>query len=110
VRFTLGIDYERQLSERFGVGVLADWAFGGEGRESILAAAAFYHPWRRVRLDLAPGIQRDAARDEVEFVLRVGADYEFELRDGWSLSPNLNVDFGPNESLLVFGVELGYRF
>ena len=79
-------------------------------REAICAVGLFYHPWPRVRLHLAPGVQRDAARDEVDFMVRVGADYEFELRDGWSLSPNLNVDFGPNESLLVFGVQLGYRF
>jgi hypothetical protein len=110
VRFTLGVDYERQLSERFGVGALADWALGGEGREFIFAVAGFYHPTPRIRLDLAPGLQRDALEGESEWVVRVGADYEFELRSGWNLSPNVNLDIGPEESLLVFGIEIGRRF
>jgi hypothetical protein len=110
VRFTLGVDYERQLSERFGVGAIADWALGGEGREFLFAVAGFYHPTSRIWLDLAPGVQRDALEGELEWVVRVGADYEFELRSGWNLSPNVNLDIGPKESLLVFGIELGRRF
>lgn len=110
VAFTVGLDYERRLGERFGVGVLADWALGGEGREFVLAPAVFYRPLPRLRLDVATGIERNTVEKEVAFLLRLGVDYDFELNERWSVAPNLNVDLVEGETVFVFGAELGYRF
>jgi len=107
--FTLGVDYERRLGGQFGVGVLADRAFG-EGRAFIIAAGLFWHPLSRVRLDIAPGIEMSGADDKTFFVLRIGADYDFELTERWSLGPNVNLDFVDGRTVWVLGAELGYSF
>lgn len=106
--FTLGLDYERRLSKPFGVGVLLDKPFGGS-RSFIVAGGFFWHPIGPVRLDLAPGIEVNQDEDDA-FVLRLGADYDFELAERWSLAPNANLDLVDGKTVWVIGVELGYRF
>lgn len=106
--FTIGLDYERRLGQRFGVGVLADKAFGG-GRSWLLLGGLFWHPVRQVRLDVAPGIEINQEEDE-QFVLRLGADYDFEIRERWSIAPNVNLDFVDGRTVWVIGAELGYSF
>lgn len=109
-RFTLGLDYERRLRGAWGVGAVADWAFGGEGREFLVAPAGFYHPWTAVRVGVAPGLQRNRETRDVGFVLRLGGEYELELDEGWSAAPNANVDFVDGRTIGVFGVGLNRRF
>lgn len=107
--FTLGLDYERRLGPHFGVGVIIDKAFGGE-RAFIAAGALYWHPLPPMRLDIAPGFERIEAEDESAFVLRLGADYDFELTERWSLGPNVNLDLANGRAVFVFGAELGFSF
>jgi hypothetical protein len=106
--FTIGLDYERRLGAVFGIGVLADKPFGG-ARSSLLLGGLFWHPVRQVRLDVAPGIEINQGESE-EFVLRLGADYDFEIRERWSIAPNVNLDFVDGRTVWVIGAELGYSF
>lgn len=110
VAFTIGVDYERRLGRRIGVGALAEWAFG-EARAGVLAAAGYWHPVERVRVVLAAGIADHQEEDEVSFLFRIGADYDFELSPRWSVEPSLNLDLpSGREASWVFGVALGYAF
>jgi hypothetical protein len=106
--FTIGLDYERRLGRAFGVGVIADKAFGAS-RSFLILGGVFWHPVRQVRLDLAPGIEVNQDEDEL-FALRIGADYDFELRERWSIAPNVNLDFVDGRTVWVIGAELGYSF
>lgn len=109
-RPTLGIDYERRLTPRVGAGVIADWVFGGEGREFILAPAGFLRPVPTVRLVLAAGFQRNREEREVEGVVRLGAEYQITVDDRWSLLPGASVDFVAGETITVLGVAVAYAF
>ena len=106
--FTIGLDYERRLGEQWGVGVILDKPFGGS-RSFLVVAGLFWHPLPRVRLDVAPGIEVNRDEDEL-FVLRLGADYDFELNERWSIAPNVNLDIVGGRTVWVIGAELGYRF
>jgi hypothetical protein len=43
------------------------------------------------------------------FLTRVGGSYEFEF-SGWSLSPEVNVDFVDRGTVLVFGASFVWKF
>jgi hypothetical protein len=110
LRPTLGVDYEFRIGPRWGVGAIADWAFGGEGREFVLAASGYLHLGTAVRLQLAPGIQRDKEMREIEGVLRLGIAYGFEVGERWSVMPTMALDLVSGETIGVYGVTAGYRF
>jgi hypothetical protein len=110
LRPTLGVDYEFRIGPRWGVGAIADWAFGGEGREFVLAAAGYLHLGPALRLQLAPGIQRDKAEREIEGVLRLGIAYWIGVDERWSVAPTVALDRVGGETIGVYGVTGGYRF
>ena len=108
---TVGIDYEHRFGRAWGLGVLADWVLGtGEGREVIVAPAIFFHPFDRIRIDFAPGVELIPEEDATEFMLRLGIDYDFEVGEHWVIAPNVNVDFVNDDFIPVCGIELGYLF
>ncbi len=43
------------------------------------------------------------------FLTRVGGSYEIEF-SGWSLSPEVNVDFVDDDTVLVFGASFVWKF
>ena len=112
IHLSVGLEFEHQLSARWGVGGLADWVLGGEEREALVAPALFAHPAAALRLAVAPGVQRNKESHETLFVTRIGADYEVGVNDRWSISPSVALDLveGPTSSIFVFGASLGYRF
>jgi hypothetical protein len=110
LRPTLGVDYEFRLGRRWGVGALADWAFGGEGREFVIAGAGYLHLGSSWRLELAPGIQRDKEQREIEGVVRLGIAYRFVAGGRWSVAPAAAVDFVAGETIGVYGVTAAYEF
>jgi len=46
---------------------------------------------------------------ENSFLTRVGGSYEFEF-SGWSLSPEVNVDFVDRGTVLVIGASFVWKF
>jgi hypothetical protein len=110
LRPTLGVEYEFRIGPRFGVGAVADWAFGGEGREFVLAPAGYLHVGPALRLQLAPGIQRDKTEREIEGVLRLGIAYAIEAGERWSVAPAVAMDLVSGETIAVYGITAGYRF
>ena len=106
--YTLGADYERRLSPRFGVGALADVVFAHH-RETILAGAVVFHPGHNLRFMFAPGVLFVDGSSEHPFVARFGAGYD--VHAGWStLTPTFNVDVIDGHVSLRYGLTLGFGF
>ncbi len=102
---SVGLTYERRF-DRFGTGFIAEFTKAGR-RETILALPFFWHPvepWRTV-----VAIGTEISDGDNSFLTRVGGSYEFEF-SGWSLSPEVNVDFVDHGTVLVFGASFVWKF
>jgi hypothetical protein len=106
--FTVGADYEYRVPgvSFLGVGGLVDHA-GGELDSTVVAAAAFIHFRKRVRLLVAPGIER--SHGDNESLVRAGVAYRLRLKR-LTISPEFNVDFVDGEEITVYGVSVGWGF
>lgn len=103
--FSLGITYERRVSDRIGVGGLVEFTDGTEAW--IWGVPLFIHPIDRVRLTVAAGAEFAGSRQEL--LIRTGVAYEFELGK-FSIAPELNVDFVDGERNEVYGISVGFGF
>ena len=106
--FSLGLDYERRLTRRFGIGVLTDYAFG-EVRAFVIGVPIFFHATDRLKFLLAPGFE-DADAHDRETLIRIGGEYSFEMTARWSIAPTFNIDIVEDEEIFVFGVNFGRGF
>ena len=102
---SIGLEYERRMTESFGLGVTAERT-GGERYTWIYVAPVAYHAGRW-KLYLAPGIE-DSDRGS-ETLWRVGAEYGFEAA-GWEISPQIDLDFVDDREVVVFGIAFGRGF
>lgn len=102
---TFGLEYERRLDNRFGVGVIAERAIGELDFWVFAIPFAFHSgPWK---VYVAPGIEDGDLGSEDLF--RVGVEYGFEVGT-WEIAPQLDVDFVDGEEVFVFGVTFGKGF
>ena len=102
---SLGLTYERRFGT-FGTGFIAE-VTNSDSRETVLALPFFWHPadpWRTV-----VAIGTEISDGESSFLTRVGGSYEFEF-SGWSLSPEVNVDFVDQGTVLVIGASFVWKF
>ena len=102
---SLGVTYEHRFG-RFGTGFIAEFT-KSDRRDSVLAVPFFWHPadpWRTV---VAIGTEYNEG--ENSFLARVGGSYEIEF-SGWSLSPEVNVDFVDAGTVLVVGASFVWKF
>ena len=102
---SLGITYERNFG-RFGTGIIAEFT-KADSRESVIALPFFWHPAEPWRTVVAVGVENSDDGDA--FLTRVGASYEIEF-SGWSLSPEVNLDFVDDSTVLVFGASFVWKF
>jgi len=105
--FAVGMEYERRISVHWGVGGLAEALAGGEGRALALVIPMSWHPWRGLRLAAGPGIEVNEG--SAEFLGRISAGYDFEVRR-LSIAPEISADFGRGVQTLTYGITLGLRF
>ena len=102
---SVGLTYEHRFG-RFGTGFIAEFT-KADRRETVLALPFFWHPadpWRTV-----VAIGTELSDGENSFLTRVGGSYEFEF-SGWSLSPEVNVDFVDQGAVLVIGASFVWKF
>jgi hypothetical protein len=101
----LGIEYERRINDSFGVGVLAEYA-SGDLDFWVFAVPFGYHngPWK---LYAAPGVEDGDAGSE--FLVRVGAEYAFEIGE-FEIAPQFNLDFVDGEEVWVAGLLIAKGF
>jgi len=102
---SLGLTYERKF-ERFGTGIIAEFT-KAENRETIVALPFFWHPMEPWRTVVAVGTE--ISDGDHSFLTRVGGSYEIEF-SGWSLSPEVNIDFVDRDPVLVFGASFVWKF
>jgi hypothetical protein len=133
--FTLGAEYERRLTERFGIIAIAEHVDYYDAW--IFLAPVTFRPWpeRGLKFYLGPGFEtREPEREAPEagtegeavlpaapaedgretlFVLRTGVSWTFNT-GGLLLTPQLEVDLGREdeywEPAVVFGISAGFEF
>lgn len=111
----LGINYERRITQAFGVEALADFTIGSHERTALFAAGVTYRPFSDTGLKLmtGPGFEledHDGHGENVNFIYGVGAAWEFHLGQV-SLAPTVYADFlGETKTNITFGIGLGTGF
>ena len=103
--FTIGVDYQYRISRVFGVGAILDHA-AGDIKSTLVAPALFLH-LKKLAFTVAPGAE--FSDDETTMVLRLGAEYEFEL-SRFSISPAIFYDTERGgEQTWVYGLSFGIK-
>ena len=109
----LGLEYIRQVTEHWGWGAAIEMEAFGEhhDRLGVLVVPVSYFPNDRWRLLAGPGVEFREPGEREHAVLRIGAGYEFELGNHFTLSPEMVVDFVEGgTTVYVLGFSLGYGF
>jgi len=104
--FAFGVDYEYRFHPRVGAGALVEVATG-ELRDVVVAALMTWHPWRGLKLMAGPGVE--IGDDDSEFLVRVGAAYQFKL-DRILIGPEFDVDIVDGHPVYVAGLAVGIGF
>lgn len=104
--FTQGIDFEHEVTERLGLGVVLEHAFGDIESTSLLAVADI-HLGRGFVLQVGPGVEW--INEETLALARVGMFYEIEL-GALTIAPGINYDVNEEEGAIVGGIAIGTRF
>ncbi len=101
----LGVEYERRLSRKLGVGVLVEHTFGD--LDFWVYAIPFAYHTGRWKLYVAPGIEESKHRSES--LVRFGGEYAYAIGK-WEISPQIDLDFVSGDQVLVSGVTFGKEF
>ena len=105
---TLGIEYSYRINELWSVGGVVERA---ERETNSTLIIAFVHLWPYKGMFVGAGIGRKDPGDKRENTFRAMIGYEFELRGGWSIAPQANLDVIENEeNEEVYGIAFGKRF
>jgi hypothetical protein len=121
--FAIGGEYEFRFHHRLGMAVTGEHV-GQDFRESVVVFTPVVHPWKQLWLAGGPGFDhKDEAVEVAEAageggmaekrtrgLFRVGGGYTFELGRGFTIGPDLAVDFLSGEQVLVYGVSFGWGF
>jgi len=106
---SVGIEYERRLSARFGIGAVIEHT-GADFRENIVAVSFAWHPWKELKLFAAPGVAIETAEASSEALLRVGVDYGLGIGKGFEIAPGIAFDFTESENSVVIGAVFSKSF
>ena len=110
---TLGLEYERRLSEEWFITPAMEHAFG-DLDFSVVTLTLGYR-FNRWAVYAGPGIEWaqqdhvDGAGTQREFLFRTGVLYELEVGD-LIVAPRAMVDFVADEKVAVVGVTVGINF
>ena len=107
---TIGIDYERELTDNIGVGFVVEHALGELDATSIFAVMDI-HIGKGFVIQAGPGLE--FIDDETLNVGRVGLFYEIDLESSFGdliVAPSFSYDISEEEDSLVFGLAFGTKF
>ena len=114
-----GIEYKRQISSRWYLGVEAiEISTNDVSRSWLVVVPAYFNPLSGLGLKAGPGLEGSSEEPEdggesgttTQFVVRVGAGWEFELGERFTLTPEANLDLVGGSASLVYGASFGLRF
>jgi len=101
---SIGLSYERRVTEKFGIGGLVEYTNGREWIYAVPFSWRITEPWKVV---VAPGWEHEEG--ENTYLTRIGTSYEFEVGE-MTLAPEINFDFVDGDTAIVAGVSLGWAF
>ena len=101
---SLGLSYERRVTEKFGIGGLVEYTNGREWVYAVPFSWRITDPWK---VFVAPGWEHEEG--ENTYLTRLGTSYEFEIGE-MTLAPEINFDFVDGDTAVVAGVSLGFAF
>jgi hypothetical protein len=101
---SLGLNYERRVTEKFGIGGLIEYT---HGREWIFAVPFSWRITESWKVLVAPGWEHEEG--ENTYLTRLGTSYEFEIGE-MTLAPEINFDFVDGDTAIVAGISLGFDF
>ena len=101
---SIGLSYERRLTEKFGIGGLVEYTNGREWVYAVPFSWRITEPWKVL---IAPGWEHEEG--ENTYLTRIGTSYEFEIGE-MTLAPEINFDFVDGDTAIVAGVRLGWTF
>jgi len=106
----LGLEYELQFHEKWGIGVDVEHLSGsGTHRSSVIVIPLNFHPNEKWRFFAGPGIESHDPKNKN--LVRVGVAYEYSFHQRWSASPEILVDFiEGGATTYVLGIAIGYGF
>ena len=106
----IGVKYELQFHEKWGVGLDVEKLYGDDtDRAWVVAIPLRFYLDENWKLFLGPGYELKGDHDK--YLTRTGVAYEFDLKDGWSLSPEIVIDFiSGGATTYVAGVAIGHSF
>jgi hypothetical protein len=113
--FGIGLEYARTVTNRFKVGLIAEYATSVSERDLIAALPLFLHLTEEFILVAAPGVEYASELEgsteggESEFLMRFGAAYEMEF-DRWIVAPQVNADVVSGDWTFIYGIALGIAF
>lgn len=101
----LGLGYDRMLTDKFSIGVIAEHTFG-DADFTVYAVPLAYRVdrWKFV---LAGGVED--GEHGTESLLRLATEYAYKVGN-LEISPQVALDFVDNETVWVFGVVFGRGF
>jgi hypothetical protein len=121
--FTYGGDLEYRFHQLFGVSAGFEHV-NAPFRDNVWTFPFVIHPYRGIRLYLGPGFER--AKESVEEpesplappatvtvrngLFRIGGAYSVHLKRGWSVGPDVAVDFVGGQAVFVYGLAIGFGF
>jgi hypothetical protein len=103
---TLAVSYGYRFSELASIGILGEYAFG-DLDFGIVGIPLKLYPGDGWVLVAMPGVEIHDGHQEVLF--RLGVGYEFEM-EGFSITPEVAVDYVDDEVDLVVGLTFGFGF
>ena len=100
-----GLEYERRISDKLGLGVLAEKT-SGDINSWVYAVPITIHA-EEWKFTVAPGIEEK--HGHTENLIRIGVGHEFEMSE-LKITPSLSVDFVDSETIYILGVSFGIGF
>lgn len=120
---TVGIDYMYSFNKKWSIGAIVDMEFDNymiklddEKEEErlnvvITSIVAKYNLTHHIGVFIGPGIETEFSESTKNFfVMKVGAEYEIEISNGWEISPSLMYDWKEEYKTFSYGFSIGKRF
>jgi hypothetical protein len=120
VALTMGLEYARRLSRHWSVAIYAELVSSQLERDVVVAVGAAFYPVSGLGLVLAAGVEgadktvehssETVEEAELDFMLRVGAAYGFQLTPTAALGPTVFVDQVGDRTTFVLGLGMVVGF
>ena len=114
---SIGLDYFYSVAKQWEVGIMSDLELGEYvlinkdlNRENalVIAAIAVYSPIKSVNIFAGGGIEIEKHHNLG--ILRLGTEYEFELKRNWVISPGIFFDFKEGVDTWSLSIAFGKKF